>query len=558
MFLIFAGVVRADRYVWSDSPSPGAPYDAWTNAAHDIQTAVDAASDETVWVTNGTYTITSEIAVPSGITLRGGVDRSATLLTGGYPATTNRIINLSGGVVHGFTITNGYIDVGAGGGVYMGTEGGTISNCTIVGNSVASIALTSSARYGGGGVCIDLAVNGLVQNCDIRANRSVGVGGKSQGGGGVMLYYGTATIRNCLIVDNVNDNEGGGAYLNGSGTVMEDSVISNNVSYSRAGGVFIRYGGKVRGCEIVENVVTAIKNAQGGGVFFSYGGSISNCTVRGNVSDRAGGSQNNYGGGAYILLGGDIIDSTITENEGYRGGGVYATGNASNVGGSIRNSLICENEATERGAGGGLYLTGGKDGGPLVENCTIVNNESGYGGGIEFASGGRARNCLVAANKAVWYGGGLRGKLGEMGYVENCTIVRNDAGDTGGGVNLEIGSLTNCIVWYNEAPQSTNLFADTGVNVGYSCSPDLTDGLAGNLAGIPYFKDSGAGAGLSATLGDYRLAGRSPCIDTGINLPWMVGALDFEGNPRVYPANGRVDMGVYEDITARGTVLFIR
>lgn len=52
LFLICGDVARADRYVWSDSPTPGAPYDTWANAAHDVQTAVTAASAETVWVTN--------------------------------------------------------------------------------------------------------------------------------------------------------------------------------------------------------------------------------------------------------------------------------------------------------------------------------------------------------------------------------------------------------------------------------------------------------------------------------------------------------------------------
>ena len=47
-FLLFLGSASAaTRYVWQDSPSPGPPYDTWANAAHDIQTAVDAAAAAT-------------------------------------------------------------------------------------------------------------------------------------------------------------------------------------------------------------------------------------------------------------------------------------------------------------------------------------------------------------------------------------------------------------------------------------------------------------------------------------------------------------------------------
>ena len=43
--------------VWTNSPHPGAPYNAWTNAAREIQTAVTAAqAGDTVLVTNGLYT----------------------------------------------------------------------------------------------------------------------------------------------------------------------------------------------------------------------------------------------------------------------------------------------------------------------------------------------------------------------------------------------------------------------------------------------------------------------------------------------------------------------
>ena len=38
----------------------------------------------------------------------------------------------------------------------------------------------------------------------------------------------------------------------------------------------------------------------------------------------------------------------------------------------------------------------------------------------------------------------------------------------------------------------------------------------------------------------------SPCINTGTNLAWTVGAVDFDGERRIYPVGGRVDMGAFE------------
>src|SRR5438132_14186662 len=44
--------------------------------------------------------------------------------------------------------------------------------------------------------------------------------------------------------------------------------------------------------------------------------------------------------------------------------------------------------------------------------------------------------------------------------------------------------------------------------------------------------------------GNYHLASSSPCIGAGIVQPWMTGAQDLDGNPRVTGAS--VDMGAYE------------
>jgi hypothetical protein len=48
----------------------------------------------------------------------------------------------------------------------------------------------------------------------------------------------------------------------------------------------------------------------------------------------------------------------------------------------------------------------------------------------------------------------------------------------------------------------------------------------------------------SVNASDYRLLEGSPCIDASTNMPWMTGAMDLDGDPRIH--DGTVDMGCYE------------
>lgn len=51
----------------------------------------------------------------------------------------------------------------------------------------------------------------------------------------------------------------------------------------------------------------------------------------------------------------------------------------------------------------------------------------------------------------------------------------------------------------------------------------------------------------------------SPCVNAGMNLDWMVGAVDLDRQPRVFPADGVVDIGAFERIPGNiFTILTIR
>ena len=168
--LLTVSAYSADRYVGLSAPSPGSGFTTLDTAAHTITGAVDAAqAGETVWVTNGTYTLSAEIAISKGITIRSAEGAAVTIVDG---QGSTRCFNLShaSAVLDGVTVTNG-CHASAGGGIYM--TAGTVKNCTVASNAVP----TGAGDVYGGGIYL---AGGLVTNClvlnNYRARRAVGRG----------------------------------------------------------------------------------------------------------------------------------------------------------------------------------------------------------------------------------------------------------------------------------------------------------------------------------------------------------------------------------------------
>lgn len=119
---------------------------------------------------------------------------------------TNRCATLgttTNAVLRGFTLVNGRVDGGYGGGAYYGTlEDCVISNCT--------------ARYGGGtGYC-------SLRRCIVKSNTATTYGGGT--------YYGTT--ESTLIVHNSTPNLGGGTYY---GTHINATVTDNTAGIAPGG-----------------------------------------------------------------------------------------------------------------------------------------------------------------------------------------------------------------------------------------------------------------------------------------------------------------------------------
>ncbi|OGV66114.1 MAG: hypothetical protein A2283_15220 [Lentisphaerae bacterium RIFOXYA12_FULL_48_11] len=171
----------------------------------------------------------------------------------------------------------------------------------------------------------------------------------------------------------------------------------------------------------------------------------------------------------------------------------------------------------------------------MVENCIINGNfsDAASGGAIYCNGGGTVRNCIISGNLLMnGSGGGIYCNNG--GSIENCTIVNNTSlmGYGGGVVG---GTIINSIIYGNSAFLSNgNNYYTNGIasSLSFCCTMPLADG-ANNTTNNPLFLD-----------GNYRLLPSSPCIDSGTNLAWMVGAKDVYGHDRIIKNN--VDIGAYE------------
>jgi hypothetical protein len=276
-------------HVWTNSPSPLTPYHTWSNAAHTIQDAVDAADDgDFVLVTNGVYDtgghdyagLTNRVLVEKAIRLESvnGPEQTFIVGQGIGPYGTNNgpgavrclCLTHDHAVVCGFTLTNGHTRletltnlwcVGGGiQGIRTSPAGATVSNCLVVGCSAAmgggafgvslfNSALKSNRAEAGGGGGAWLCV---LEGCELRGNRATTIGG------GASL----CEVYHCLVISNAvtgAPGEGGGVYTRQPYDLHTSLIIGNaaaigggisggglhctvygNTASQDAGGIFLR------------------------------------------------------------------------------------------------------------------------------------------------------------------------------------------------------------------------------------------------------------------------------------------------------------------------------
>lgn len=295
----FAQNVNASpHYVDLNSTNPVSPFLSWNTAATNMQDAVDVATNgTTVLVTNGTYYVSTEITVASGITIQ-SVNGWTNTIVDAQESGRCFYLDDAGAILDGFTITRGYAS-GSGGGVYC--NGGTVRNCCIHSNTATGGSYGD--RRGGGVYC----TGGTISHCVVSNNLALGLG---YSGGGVYITSG-ATLQHCTI--SANEVYGGTSGSSGSPVT-------------------------------------------GGGVYCT-GSTITNCTISGNTARGANSGQSASGGGVYMSGNAVVASCIVMANEALRSsGGAGQTGDGGGItcaGGVVRDCLIQGNLASS-GSGGGV------------------------------------------------------------------------------------------------------------------------------------------------------------------------------------------------------------
>ncbi len=227
----------------------------------------------------------------------------------------------------------------------------------------------------------------------------------------------------------------------------------------------------------------------------------------------------------------------------------------------------------------------------LVDRCILDHNTNLTSRGnnawvyarataIHIAGGGTLRNSLVHHNYSdnacptLYVGSNAEGG----GTVENCTVVDNASmGATLEAVAVMIGpgaKLRNTIVARNASPNWTSAHSDTASTTPRGCAPSwavrdgASTGTSNNYtanhncfgeAAETYGTDCADGANIlfrNPEAGDWRIRCGSSCHDAGTFQSWMDGAIDLDGNARVF--HGTVDLGCYESQVLPRSLLMVK
>ncbi|MEM7147803.1 MAG: right-handed parallel beta-helix repeat-containing protein [Verrucomicrobiota bacterium] len=395
----------ADLYVSPDG-NQTPPFANWTQAATNIQDAVDAASDgDTIYLADHTYSLKETVTVEKAITIKGHNGSENCVVDGRNQI---RCLDISDATLADLTIQHGFI------------QGGFLGD--------------PERRYGGG----VYARNSVVHNCVFREN------GGNQGLHGILPAGAALAARDGSIVSDCtfydNNNEGDGfsdpsTVHIGSDSLIERCIIRNNVT--SVGALDCDHSTVVQ-CLIYDNQFRGVT---------MVGGTMRDCQIFDNegspsvIAIVVGSAvrPSNQGGGVHISEGGVVSRCLIQNNSSRTGGGVYIEN------GTLRSSLVLDNLShydrdhppgffDVPSDGGGIYIKGRGH----VENCTVLGNESSHTtGGVFWESSFDPADETVIRNNILYSNSGFN--LPEEAYVvtlqHNC--IQGGTGLKDGNINSD-------------------------------------------------------------------------------------------------------------------------
>lgn len=256
--------------------APAYPFSSWQTAAESLQEALTACGHGTVLTAGpGWFGVTEEIVLGKGIKIRSsdGPDVTSVYAIRGS-GEQRRVITLqhADAELCGLTVSNGYLDISAGGAGVICRDGALISNCVVRANGLT---------YRSGGPLSVL--NARAVDCVVTGHSN----GDSKGSG---LYISGADARATRI--RIFGNKNPGYYDEGccvvcDGALLEDSLVVSNdlgsTSGSHCGGLKISGGARAKNC------LVAFNSGGSGPALVAQGpGSVENCTFVSNAVMQAG------------------------------------------------------------------------------------------------------------------------------------------------------------------------------------------------------------------------------------------------------------------------------
>ncbi len=304
------------------------PFTNWTDAATNLQAAVDASDyGDRVVVTDGLYRVTGAVVLTEGITLVSANGRDAVTIDGQH-LTRVIVMDHPDAVLRGITVANGLSDQ-YGGGIYCNR--GSVDDCVV----------RDSAAYGAGGVAC--GQQGLIANSTIERNQALGLDWDPGAAGGVWCTGGR--VENCTIKDNTAHGVAslGGGIVCAYGAVLTGSTITGNRANSAAG-VACVFTSRLERCTIADNSATGLA-----GGLWVWGSDAANSLITGNSAATGGGTVlgpvDDIGSADPQMQTATsrLSNCTVVANTGLiSAGGVMCSSNA-----LIRNSIVWANAAPQ-------------------------------------------------------------------------------------------------------------------------------------------------------------------------------------------------------------------
>jgi parallel beta-helix repeat protein/predicted outer membrane repeat protein len=615
-------------YVDSTPTGVGNDGTSWPDAFANLQDALAIANTgDAIWVAAGTYypdlgasqtdnAPTSTFQLETGVALYGGFQGlvTETALTDRDPSTYGSILsgdllqndganfanNLDNAyhvvtgsgtddtaILDGFTITAGYAAPYPGGGaLYNDTGSPTLANCFFLGNSAtdyggaiyntaASPTFTNcsfsgnSAAYGGA-IANDFDATPTLSDCSLTNNTA------SDGGGALYSGYSTTTLTNCSLSGNSAAN-GGAIHSEGSTPTLTGCTLSDNSASNNGGAI---YNSDRSTPTLTDCTLSGNSSVSGGAIYNDHSSpTLTRVSLTGNSASNEGGAIYND----FAFDNATLTDCFLSDNSAAYGGAIY---NYANSDPTLTNCSLSGNSATIDG--GAFYnfapnsTSSQSSASPKLINCSLSGNSAANDGGAFYNNDDSSPtliNCSLSGNSAANDGGAFYNNGSSSPKLTSCSLSGNSSANDGGAFYNAASSptLTNCILWNNQA-SSTTMSSSASVFNDNTSSPTYADCLIANSGGSASWAtaigtDSGRNididprfhtpiilSNVPTSEGDLRLVGvESPAIDAGNYVSYVGHAAglttDLAGNTRYYDDPGTtntgyagyfIDLGAYE------------